>query len=478
MRVKEFIGNTLKFSFPTLVSAIASILAISVITRLYPTEEYGVISLFYSVGTLFASIAMLGLSSASIRFFYEPLGGGSPKKLFNFAFWTGVSVTAVSAVLVFLFTRETVSGYLFGEDNTLSLLVFAFYVVASIVYKLQSNYARLSQNAALYNVQQTIYILVNKILFVLAVLISTDYFYSVFFMTAALILEVVFIGRKSYYPSFHFPERKARAQYLKFSVPILPNEIAVTLNNSAAKFLLSYFGDFSSLGIISMGTNVANTFNLISNAFGVYWSAFMYENYKKEQKLIFGVHNFCVLVSVVLLCGIMVFQDILYLLLGAGYRESQQYFMLIMLLPIQILVCETTSYGINIAQKTYISMIVSIAACAVNLGIGYFLYPMIGVMAMAAGIAASAFIQLVLRTAFGQKYYKSIERKSKTVFGITADVLLCVVNVWIYDDLLMRILTACVMILLSLIVFRKEIRSVLVSAANLMKHLSEKRRRS
>lgn len=457
MKPKDFIRNTLKYALPTGVSAVVSIAVIPLITRIYPTEEYGIISLYYSIGTLLSSVLTLGLSSACVRFFFEPHRGTTNKQAFNLAFFTGLFITILIASLILLFGHEKVCNYLFGEGNITALILFGIYTISNIAYKLQSNYTRLSQNPLAYNVQQILFILVNRVLFILAVIYSTDYFYSILLMTLFTALEVLFVGRRYYKPDFHFPDMEGNIKYLKFSLPLLPNDIAVVLNNSAAKFLLSFYGDFSSLGIISMGTNLANTFNLFTGAFGTYWSPFMYENYRKEQKMIRNIHNYCLLLSILLVCGILIFQDVLYILLGQEYRVSQQYFMLIMLLPIQILISETTSYGINISQKTYITMIISIISCIINMGIGYFLYPVIGALAMALGIATSAILQIILKTIMGQRFYKSIKSGWQTIFGIAIILIVCILNTWIYRSFSIRALVGTIVLVLSCIIFRKEV---------------------
>lgn len=209
-----------------------------------------------------------------------------------------------------------------------------------------------------------------------------------------------------------------------------------------------------------MGTNLAGAFNLFTGAFGIYWSPFMYENYRKEQKMIRNIHNYCLLLSIFLVCGILIFQDILYILLGQEYRASQQYFMLIMLLPIQILVTETTSYGINISQKTYITMIISILSCIVNMCVGYFMYPVIGTLAMALGIAVSATLQIILKTVLGQRYYKSIKSSRQTMSGITLFISICVLNTWIYNLFAIRLLTGIIAIILSCTIFRQEVKDI------------------
>lgn len=471
MKIQDFIKNTLRYSIPTIVSSVVSIAIIPIITRLYPTDEYGKVSLFYSVGAMLASVFTLGLTSACIRFFYEPLEGSNKQESFNYAFLTGATITVIMSVVSFTLLRKPVTQYLFGEDNAKSLVLFFLYIISTAAYKMQSNYARLSHLVFQFNVLQVIYILVNKVFFVLAVIYSTNYFYSIALMTIGLMVETLTIGRKNLKLDFSLPNRFARKQMIAFSLPLLPNDIAVMLNNSAAKFILSYFGDFSAVGVISMATNIANTFNIISNAFAVYWSSFMYENYIREQEMIKKIHNAMELMSVFMVVAIYAFQDVLYLILGGNYRSSQPYFLLIMLMPIQLLICETTSYGINISKKTYINMFVSLASCFVNILISFFLYPQLGILAMAWGIGISAIVQLCLKTIIAQKYYRSIVQPWQTMTGIILICSLCISNLLLFEHLVIRLAISVCVIFISCLIYKKEFIWVI----NLARSIFQKR---
>ena len=283
-----------------------------------------------------------------------------------------------------------------------------------------------------------------------------------------MILEVSVVGRRSYSFSLDLPGRNAIKQYIRFSLPLLPNSIIIRLNNSIAKMVLSYYGDLSGLGIISMGTNLANVFGLFTSAFAVYWSSFMYENYQKEQKMIREIHNYCMLISIVLISSIMIFQDVLYLLLGSQYRVSQSYFMLIMLSPIQVLICETTSYGINISRRTYISMVISLITCAVNFGVCYFLYPFLGGLAMAIGIAMSAVFQIIFRTLFGQMYYVSIKSRWQTITSFIIIISIPILNTWVFDILNIRVIVALLALGMSGIIFGREIGNAFMIIINII----------
>lgn len=456
MKAQDFIKNTLKYSIPTIVSAVVGIAVIPIITRLYPAEEYGKISLFYSVGTMMASVFSLGLFSSCVRFFYEPISGTDRQEIFNFTYFVGGGLNFVAAVLTFFLFRDKASKYLFGENNAWALLLFFFYVEATIVYKMQSQYARLDHKALIFNLLQVIYIFANKVLFIIGVVYSNRYFWAILIITTSLLLEILTIGRCSLKFSMKLPHNEAKKQLLAFALPLLPAEIAVMLNNSAAKMVLSSFGDFKAIGIISMATNVANTFNIISGAFGVYWSSFMYEHYQKEHEMIRRIHNIMSYLSIVLVCGIFLFQDVLYMILGENYRESKPYFLLIMLMPVQVLLCETTSYGINISKKTYINMIISIVACIGNVAISYYLYPIMGTIAMAFGIASSALFQMIVKTIIAQRYYLSIVTKRQTAYVMTIISLICFINVYLCYVLKYRLLICLIVLGVTVAVYKDE----------------------
>lgn len=461
MKAIDFVKNVMKYSVPTVVSALVGVLVIPIITRIFPTSEYGKINMFYSMGTMLASLFFLGLSNACVRYFYEPIEGTKKEQTFNFACSFGLAVTVSVGGIVILFARRQVSHYLFGETNIVALVLFFLYIGCTIVYRLQSNYARLSHKAGLFNAQQIVYIISNKILFVIVAWYSTNYFCSIAIITIAMLLEILILGRKSLRFRVDYPHKEARKQFLKFAIPLLPKDIAVMLNNSVAKLVLSAHGDFSSLGILSMATNLASIFNLVSNAFSVYWGSFMYENYQKEQKMIRKIHNVVLMLSVFMVAIIFAFQDVLYLVLGQNYRSSQPYFLLIMLMPIQLLICETTGYGINFANKTYINMYVSLFACVGNFVITFLCYPIIGVCAMALGIGFSAVFQMVAITGISQKYYTSIESWWQSALSGIVLCSLCICNLWMYDQVVARLVVAAVTVVIMILIFNKEISYVI-----------------
>lgn len=465
MDASKFIKNLIKYCIPSIVSAIVGIAVIPLISRLFPTEDYGKINLFYSVGNMILYIVLLGLDSAYIRFYFEQPEGVSRKQLFSLSIWTS-TVSACFATIIFtIFLQDLVTSYLFGERYDLGIIALLVYIIGLVLFRLLSIETRMEGKALRYNIQQILLIFTNRVSFVIIALYSTNYRYSVWTITiSSIVLGIVFFFTQKKKSDLAFP--KIKKNILKtvfaFSIPLMPTTVMTWLNNSAAKMVLSGYNDFNSVGILSIATSVANIFSLVPAAFSTYWSPFMYKNYKDEGYFIKKVHDYICLLCVVLVVLIFWFQDILYAIVGVNYKASQPYFMLVMLTPIQTLLCETTSYGIILSNKTKYNLYISVVAVAFNILAGISLYPLIGVYSVVAGIAGSAIIQIILKTIVGQRYYVSISQPIKTMASVI--LLLCVVfmNVFAYNNLFIRIIAGVITLVIISLVDNDEIKSLLV----------------
>lgn len=464
MDKKLFLKNIIKYCFPSVFSAIVGLAAIPIISKVYPTSDYGRINLFYSLGNMILYIVLLGLDSAYIRFYFEPPFKLENRHFFSMAFFTGFLNTVVVTFLVLFCFSNKISFYLFGEYRPMLIVAMGVYIIGLIIFRLLSIETRMEGRALLFNIQQILLIFTNRVSFVIVAIWSTRYNYSILAISLssfALGIAFLFYQKKVL---IHIPPRmeKEEIKYiLSFAIPLMPTTVMTWLNNSVAKMVLSGYGAFGIVGILSIATSLANVFSLIPAAFNTYWSPFMYENYNKEQDFISKVHNYIVILSIIITMGIFCFQDFLYNFVNGDYKISQPYFMLIMLAPIQSLLCETTSYGINLTNKTIYNLYISIVAVLFNLFASYILYPLVGIWGVVIGIAGSALIQLFLKTIIGQGLYRSIESDAKTYFGYIIIILICISNVYMYRFLGMRVIETIFILALLACVYMSDIRRIL-----------------
>lgn len=459
MKTRDFLGDMLKFSVPTVVSALVGVLVLPLISRVYPEAEYGYVSNFYSIGNMMMGIVTLGLDQAYIRFFNAPPIGTNRNGMFRFTLITGVSVTIAFCVGIYFFSKEGIPQYLFNDSSYFAVLVLGLYIVSLVLYRLLSINYRFSYNVKYYNLLQVSFILGNRLLFVVAIIYSTKYIYSALIMllvTLAIDIYGVLKQRKVLKPSVI--SGVGKIDMLKYSIPAMPSAVIVMLNNSIAKLVLGGYGLRDEVGVFAIATSAANVFSVIPTAFAVYWGAFMYKHYETEKKRIREVHDVIYLLSIFLILGVLLFQDIIYLFLGSGYRGSQAYFMMIMLTPIFTLLLETTSYGISIAKKMQYTLMVSIIGCVVNYVTCKLTVPEIGEYGAALGISLSAVIMYVLRTIISQHYYISINSAVRTTLGTILIWALCVGNIVLSNNYILRLIIIFVVALVSCILYKDMIK--------------------
>jgi Membrane protein involved in the export of O-antigen and teichoic acid len=465
MKGIDFVKNLVKYCIPSLISAIVGILVIPLITNSYPSYEYGKINLFYSIANTLFLFVVLGLDSAYFRFFYELPVGYTRQRLFKLSIIVGVVNTFVLFIICRYFFQNEVTEYLFGEHKTDLLLGMYIYIIGLIFLKFVGYELRMKDKAKMYNLVQIIYILTNRVLFVAFVPISTSYVYGNWITAISTflfgIMFLYWIEKDHFYlenPKYLFSQ--GTKEIFKFSIPLMPTTLMVWMNNSVAKFIYSYFGDYTAIGTFSIATSVANIFSIVPAAFTTYWSPFIYKNYKTNHNLIKKVHDYIVFSCLLLFLLFFIFQDIIYLFVGGDYKVTKSFFLLVMLNPVQSLICETTSYGIMFEKKTKFNLYTSIIAFVANVVITFISYKAFGEIGAAFGVAMSAIIQLILKTLIGQYYYKTVISPFRTIIGISLIIFLSVVNIFIYSEIYMKIGIAFIVFITGMFLYKNNFNEV------------------
>lgn len=230
--------------------------------------------------------------------------------------------------------------------------------------------------------------------------------------------------------------------------------------------------DYSSVGIYSSAVSIVSIISLLQAGFNLFWTPYVYENYKQNSDRIQLVHRIISLLMILFGICILLGQDILYMVLGESYRESKCYFGMLLVSPVLYTIGETTGFGINIAKKSYLNIIVSAATIVSNLIISYFLIPYLGCTGAALSVMVSSFVMFVVKTVLGERYYKTVSSKSKTIIGIALFIAATLVS-WKLTEMYLVKYAAFVLIgVCVLLVYMKEVKMGLV----LIKELVAKKR--
>lgn len=468
---KSFLKNMLGFSVVPIFTALITVFVIPIISNVFPAEDYGKINIFYSMGILLTTGVMLGLDSSFIRYYFEPPKGMTNKGLAAIALIAGIVVIGILSITSIILFEADISNTLFGETSKFAIPLLAVFTACLCIFRVLNIDARMQGNALLYNIQSIAQCFVTRISFVVVAIWTTHYLNSVVAMTVGmLIIAVLFMSLQKDLLSLdkcHL-SKSSFSILLAFGIPTMLTSFVLNFNTSIGKIILGGYGLYDAAGILAIATTLANVFTIIPTAFNTYWSPFMYKNYKTEQHFILRVHDFIMLGSIFIVIVIILLQDCLFLIVGGEYSSCQAYFMLIMLNPIQALICETTAYGIVLDERPIWNTCISIFGAATCALITAAFAQSIGVLAAAIGVAVSSVVIGVARSIVGQKLYRSIERCSKTITASIVICLLCCLNSAIAFNLSIRLTVCVVSTIVTCFLYRKQLSYLLDLCTNIV----------
>lgn len=474
---KSFIKNVLTYSISTWVSFAISFFATPIITRLFLPEELGKITMFTTVASLLLVIVPLGTDQAYIRFYNEPPEGRSVKHLIiDCLLISGIGLTIVTIATVLFNSR--ISMLILGDVEVIIPFLLIIYLCSSIILRYLNITNRMSNSVLQFNIQAILIVIITKVLYVITAFWNPSYKYALICLTfgttiLALIYLVIqrdIIGFKGYKPN-----KKAMKGLLAFGVPMFPATMLIWLDNSISRFILRMFFDFREIGIYSAGLSIASLIGVIQAGFNTYWGSFVYANYKEKQEEIKSVHKYLTMITILFALGIVLFQDVLFLLLGRQYAESKIFFAFLLVAPICTTIAETTVVGINIEKKTYWHTIIAAFSFAVNIIFSMIFIPIVGISGVAIGSALSGVSTLLFRSIIGNKYYKSINNYNDIFVSIIVLLLMGIINYGFRYYVLIKYILLLILVFIVFVIYRRQIIEIINISIKTIKAIFKKK---
>lgn len=446
-----FLKSLVKFSVASWIQAAIALISVPIITRIFSPEEFGKINMFTLSVSILSILVGLAMDQSYVRFFKEYDSDSSRKKMLTQLISICSISYSVCISLIFIFGKS-LSEYLFGEFNFLVIYIcLPLMILATVVLLYQSLYFRMNENALGYGILSVLTVFSTKIFLVCAALIQPTYTLGI--LLTVIGTSILVFSYKLFYPqSFEINKLKLNKEqivtYFKYSLPLLPVAIIVFLNRATIRLLLKDFVSYTALGIFTASITVAGLLQIIESGFRVYWTPFMYSNYKTENALIKKIHSGITLIIISFSLLIILFSDLIFLLLGEEYRSGKSIFALLLIAPVAYTISETTCYGIYINKKTRLQFYCTVFTFIANIIIGLLLIPSLGIFGAAITNAVGGLVFFISRTYYGLKEYNSAEKLSRTFIALGILILCASINYCITDILLRDLLISSLLILL------------------------------
>ena len=448
-----------KFSISSWTSLFIGFLSVAITTRLFSPEVCGTLSLFNTASAVLVSIATLGLDTAFARFFFETPKGWNTRELFTRCLLIAVFFLLILSFVSLLFFATDISYVLFQRASFfLTALLLSNTLSSMILTNFLAQFYRYSNDSYHYTIQQILMQIFNRLFVICAALIEPTVEMVLFFNTigiAVLALVYLWVQRKDVFAWRKCGHTENLKEVYLFALYSWPSGLAMQAASFILPYMIAVLLGASSLGIYASAGFFISAFNALQGGFRTYWAAFMYEHYQDEQERICRIHSYVAVFCIVLLAGLLLFQHMLYLLIGSEFQGSRLFFALILVSPLLGLWEQTTCYGIALAKKNQQSLFIFVITIVLNLIFCYFFIHWWGLIGAAVATVASGTVRFVLLSWRGQIYYRSIRSVRETTSGVCLLLAMGASNTFFYEQYWMELVTILVILILTAVVYRR-----------------------
>ncbi len=408
--MKGFIKKLCGFSIGPIVGALISFITIPITTYFVSPEEYGKVTMFTLVQSVFTVVAYLGLDQSYTRFYNEEKD--KKKLLFNCIVIPMIFSIFLSILLVI--EPKVISKWLFeSPDYTLPIYILALTIPLLILERFLLLSIRMEEMAvrySLYNISLKLIVFFVTLYFVLNVrrdFLAIVYSSIIGQIIGDILLIITNIKRISF--NFKHIDKSLLKELLKFGLPLILVSVIGWALNSMDKVFLRVMSNFEQLGYYNIAMKISNMLLIIQSSFTAFWVPTAYRWYKENKD--FENYN---LVSKALTVGmsiifliILLLKDLIPLFISQAYNQSIYIIPFLLFYPIMYTISETTTLGITFSKKSYLNLIVSVLSIITNLFLNFILVPKYAAVGAAIATGISYIVFFWARTIISRKiWYK------------------------------------------------------------------------
>jgi len=327
-------------------------------------------------------------------------------------------------------------------------------------------------NAKMYNIQNLLLTFFSRMFFLFGALISTELGFLIRFELAGLGLFVfVFflLQRRSMLPDKPEWSLRGAPALFRYGLALTPSNVILYANSLFSSIYLNARAGAERLDIYEFLTNASLALSIIQNGFANFWGAFMFANYRDEQRRIQRVHEYITYGVLSLMACLILVQPAAFLLLGLRFRQGQYIFGLMLFSPMLLILSETTVYGIDIATKTIHHSIGNAISAIANVLLCILLVPRYDIAGAAAALAVSGLLMFLYRTVRAQRYYRSIDRPLRTAVSVGVMAALCAACVVLRGTPVLVSIPAFAVLVFYQILYRAELGRCIAIAKGFLK---------
>ena len=411
---KKLVINTIVIFFSKVCTQLLSILLLPLVTSKLSTNDYGSFDLITVYALFITAFMGLNIENGLFRFLVDVRDKPKEqKKIISSGIITMIIVSILFFIIYFLIW------IVFKFNNAIYIYLFA---MASLYFNMFLQISRGVGDNLNYAISSIIVGITNITLSAIFLfmfnlgLLGLVYAGIISYLLGSIYL---FFVKKVYcFLSFNSFNKKVSMSIMKYSIPLVPNNISSWIMNISDKVMLSGFINNSATGIYSISTKFPTLLSHVYGVFNLSWTESASVNVKDSNRdeffssVINKIFLICFCLCIITLSGMAI---IFKVMIDESFAKSYYYIpILILASSFEILSSLFGAVYISLMKSKNIAFSTTIAGL-INILINLLLIPKIGIIAACISTAISYFVLAIYRY-FNIKKEVQIKLDFKRIF--------------------------------------------------------------
>jgi len=447
--LKKLAGQTAIYGLPTIVGRLLNYFLVPLYTRVFTTDEYGVVTELYAYVAFLMVILTYGMETAFFRFSQKHENKDEVYQTSALSLIIS-SMFFIVITIMFALPISRAMGYASNSEYIVWFaLILGLDAVTSIPFALLRIQNKAKRFAIIKSVNITLQIGLN-LFFILLCPCLTKNVDNVFIHNILLFIYSPDIGVGYIFISNLFasiatffllsPElekikwkinKELWKQMFYYAFPIMIWGMAGIVNETFDRILLKHLipadqNPMSQLGIYGACYKVAIIMTLFIQTFKFAAEPFFFaQEGKKEAKQIYAdVMKYFVIICTIIFVVVTVFIDFVILFVGKDFRVGINVVPILLLANLFLGIFYNLSIWYKITDQTRFGAYISLIGAAITLLLNFLLVPVYGYMGAAWATLICYFSIMFISYVLGQKYYRINYQTGKILFYILFAVLI------------------------------------------------------
>jgi O-antigen/teichoic acid export membrane protein len=283
--MRQLAGETAVYGLSGVVAQTVNVFLFPLFAKTLSLSQYGLITTITAFSGLVGTFVILGLDSATARFFYDSQDATRRRQVIGTWFWCQV-VFGLTAALVIALCSRGLAGLLLGSvEWTWVILIVNAVIFTRSMAKILGNWLRYQRRAWAtigVTLMNTLLLIGLSIAFVIPGRMGLKGVYWA--QAAAGMITAVFaiiLLRDWMSPeTFSLPLLKSM---LIYGLPLIPAALASWVTASADRFFLKHFCGLDETGLYGAAVTIASAVTLATGAFQMAWGPFAFSILEKDD---------------------------------------------------------------------------------------------------------------------------------------------------------------------------------------------------